>query len=121
MINAQSFDRLFEEFFREGVSADRFTRRRFYNAINIWQNDRELTLTARAPGMKTEDIEISLDGNNLTLKDNSDGGNGFSRAFTLPCEIDAAGASASLENGILTLHLPVAPKEAPKRIAVRTV
>ena len=121
MLNAQSFNRLFEDFFRDGFSADRFAQRRFYNAINIWQDDHGLVITARTPGMKAEDIEVFMADGNLTLRGRVDGEMCFNRSFTLPCEIDAAATRATLEDGILTLHLPVQPKEEPKRIAVQTV
>ena len=121
MLNAQSFNRLFEDFFRDGFSADRFAQRRFYNAINIWQDDHELVITARAPGMNAEDIEVSMADGNLTLRGRVDGETCFNRSFALPCEINADATSATLQDGVLTLHLPVQPKVEPKRIAIRAI
>ena len=120
MFDTQSFNRLFADFFRDDCSADRFAQRRFYNAINIWQDDHELMITARAPGMKAEDIEVSLSDGALTLRGGNGGETCFNRSFTLPCEINASAANATLEDGILTLHLPIAPKVEPRRIAVKS-
>jgi len=120
MFDTQSFNRLFADFFRDDCSADRFAQRRFYNAINIWQNDQELMITARAPGMKAEDIEVSLAEGALTLRGHNGEETFFNRSFTLPCEINTAAANATLQDGILTLHLPISPKVEPQRITVKT-
>jgi HSP20 family protein len=83
--------------------------------------------------MKREDISITFESNVLTLKgerkieqdiardrfqriERFQGS--FSRSFTLPATIDAAGISASYKDGVLTIRLPQRAEAKPKQIAI---
>lgn len=86
---------------------------------------------ADLPGMKEEEVDISLTGNRLTISgerkseqkeederyyayERSYGS--FSRSFTLPQGADHEHAQAELKNGVLTVVLPKKPEVQPKRI-----
>ncbi len=86
-----------------------------------------------APGVKPEDIEISVVGDTLTIKGEtkSEGqfeeGNyirkerrfgAFQRTFSLPASVTSDKARAEFENGVLTLTLPKAEEAKPKSIKV---
>ena len=90
-------------------------------------------IKADVPGVKQEDLEISLTGNRLTVGgkreaekeekgdrfyvyDRSFGS--FSRAFTLPDGVDGEHIRADLKEGVLTLILPKKPEVQPKKINV---
>jgi HSP20 family protein len=88
---------------------------------------------ADLPGVKEEDLEISLTGNRVIVsgkreqEEREEGATyytyeraygTFSRAFTLPEDVDGDAVRAELRDGVLTLTLPKKPEVRPKRIAV---
>jgi HSP20 family protein len=105
---------------------------RAFPAINVWEGADELYAEAELPGLKSENIEISVVGNELTIKgsrgeSNREGvafhrrerGVGeFSRVLHLPVEVDADKVQAVLRDGVLTLTLPKAAAARPKKIEV---
>lgn len=105
-----------------------------FPAINIWQDENQMLLEAELPGMKLEDLEIYVDGDNrLTIKghrkfaDLKSGTwhrrermNGeFRRTIELPQQVDPNKVEASLKNGILTVNLPKRDEVKPRKIEVR--
>ena len=90
---------------------------------------------ADLPGVKEQDIDISLTGNRLTVsgrresehKEGEQGGRyytyersygSFSRSFTLPEGIDCDNVKAELADGELTLLVPKKPEVQPKKISL---
>ena len=104
-----------------------------FPAINVTEDANNFYVRAELPGVQAEDLDIQATGNNLTLsgeckltlEDESakyhrrerEGGC-FSRAFSLPKEIDAERVEARLADGLLTLRLPKAESAKPKRITI---
>lgn len=89
---------------------------------------------ADLPGVKEEDLDISLAGNRLTIsgtreaekKDEGDtyyayerSYGSFSRSFTLPPEADLDQVNASLEKGVLNVHLPKRKESHARKIQVQ--
>lgn len=84
------------------------------------------------PGVRPDDVEISLEGSVLTLsaKRSDDVPTGhsvrrreraafqFSRSFRFAGKVEADSASAKLEHGVLTLRIGKAPELQPRRIPV---
>ena len=106
-----------------------------FPAINIWANEEGLVVTAELPGVNTDDIDISVVNETLTLSgmrqpDTLEEGDKyhrrerrhgkFSRSFQLPFAIEADNVEAVFENGVLHVSLPRAEAEKPKKIAVKT-
>jgi HSP20 family protein len=105
---------------------------RAFPAINVWEGADELYAEAELPGLKSEDIEISVVGNELTIKGSRGetkgegvafhrrerGAGEFSRVLHLPVEVDADKVQAVLRDGVLTLTLPKAAAARPKKIEV---
>lgn len=91
-------------------------------SVDITENDRNFVLKADFPGMKKEEISITLDNNTLTLSaehreesEQKEEGRvvrrerrygSYSRSFTLGAELDEDKIEASYDNGVLTLVLP---------------
>lgn len=92
-----------------------------------------LVFKADLPGIKQEDIDISITGNRLTVsgkreeerveegeafncRERSYGS--FSRTFTLPDSIDPDHVQAEMHDGVLTLRLAKSPEAQPKKIAL---
>ena len=88
---------------------------------------------ADLPGVKDEDLDISLTGNRLTVsghreeekRDEGDryyaferSSGTFSRSFTLPEGVDTEHANAELKDGVLTISLSKRPEVKPKKIEV---
>jgi HSP20 family protein len=102
-------------------------------AIDIHQDKDSVYVTCEVPGMKKEDIDITLHEGMLTLsgerkreEEVKDGETfrserffgKFHRTFTLPTPVVEGKVKASYQNGILTVTLPKAEEAKPKRIDV---
>lgn len=126
----REMDRLFEAFFPR--------RRRFFEVefppMNVWTNPEGAVVTVELPGVNPEQIEVSVVGDTLTLRgkrvaeDLPEGARyqrrerfqgEFARSLQLPFTIDADHVEAQYENGILTITLPRAEADKPKRITVQ--
>ena len=101
--------------------------------VDVKEEKEAYVLTAYLPGMKSEDLNINVINDTVTIegevKDEKtteeptfllkEWRNGkFSRSLTLPDELDAAKAEASLKDGVLNLRLPKAEVALPKAIKV---
>ena len=124
-------DRLFSDSFT--VSGGRTAPS--FPAINVWANEDGAVVTAELPGVNSEDIDISVVGDTLTLsgeRQPEELGEGdkyhrrergygkFNRAFQLPFKVDSDKVEAMFEKGILHLSLPRAEVDKPKKIAVKS-
>jgi len=101
-------------------------------ALDLYQNNDNFVAVVELPGMRKEDIEISLhDGNlNIAGERKSSSSNGeqaerteryvgnFRRSISLPAPVDANKVSATYRDGILTVTMPKAEEAKPKRITV---
>lgn len=102
--------------------------------MDIDELEKSYQVMAEIPGVKKEDIAISVDRNQVSIsaevkreKPHKDGektlwteriyGKAY-RSFTLPIEIDETSTEARFENGVLTLTLPKKPNAVSRRIAV---
>lgn len=106
-----------------------------YPAINVWANDEGVVVTAELPGVKPDDINISVVGDTLTLSgerrpDELQDGEKyhrrerrqgkFTRTFELPFGVEADKVDAVFERGVLHISLPRAEAEKPRKIAVKS-
>lgn len=120
-------NRLFSDLSR-GNSAD-------VPPINVWSGEEGLRIQAELPGYASDDIEISVVGDTLTLKGSRKqpevGENesyhrreratgSFVRTLELPFRVEQDAVKASLKNGLLDIELPRAVSERPRKIAVAT-
>jgi len=129
----QAMDKLFEE---SVIRPSNFTFEFGGGGIPIdmYQTDNEIVVKATLPGVKPEEVDISVAGETLTIKaqrkeeketkekdyirkENRYGM--VSRTITLPVSVDADKAVASFDNGVLTLNIPKAEQEKPKQIKVQ--
>ena len=114
--------------------APRFAAGRVFPAVNVWEDGDALFAEAEMPGMKSEDIDVSVVGNELTIKgqrpnaaDESSyhrrerGAGSFTRVIRLPVEIDASNVEAQLHDGVLLLKLPRHENAKPRKINVTAV
>jgi HSP20 family protein len=102
--------------------------------MDVTENDKEYQVQAELPGLKKEEISVTINGNEITIsaevkqeKDVKDGETvlraeryygKIQRAFTLGQEVDEATAQAKYNDGVLELKLPKKTVAAAKKLAV---
>src|SRR2546421_5418199 len=101
--------------------------------VDVFEEADSIRITAEIPGVRREDIEISLEGNLLTIRGTKQQESEqrtervhryertygvFERAFTLPASVDPKNIKANYDNGVLTVTLPKSEKAKPRQIEV---
>lgn len=107
-----------------------------FPAMNIWANEDGQVITAEIPGVDLEDLDISVTGEILTLSGNRKaeqigdsttfhrrerGYGRFKRSIQLPYPVQGDNIEASFKNGVLTIVLPRAEQDKPRKIVVKNV
>src|SRR5260370_28488811 len=99
-------------------------------ALDLYQNSDNVIARVELPGMRKEDIEISLQDGMLTISGERKSAEGekaerteryvgkFRRSISLPTQVDANKVTATYRDGILTVTLPKAEEAKPKQIQV---
>lgn len=126
-------NRLFLTNFSRG-SEEGFMSGAWAPSVDIFENKDQIVLEAELPGMKPEDVSISIENNVLTLhgerkfekKDEGDNFHrversygSFTRSFTLPPTVSSENADAEFENGVLRLTLAKREEAKPRRIEIK--
>jgi len=106
---------------------------RWLPSVDIIEDKDKFMLTAELPGVKKEDVKISLNGNTLVIEGEKKSVEEhkdkdyhhterfygkFSRSFTLNSEVEADKIKADYQNGILTVTLPKSEKVKPRSINI---
>ncbi|MDF2763171.1 MAG: hypothetical protein K0S81_149 [Rhodospirillales bacterium] len=103
--------------------------------VDVSETEREIQIVAELPGLKQEDVELSLDNDLLTLRGETSSSRDekdkqyhltersygrFERSFRLPETVDREKISANFENGLLTVTLPKSERaqQKAKRIEI---
>jgi HSP20 family protein len=107
----------------------------WYPAVDVFEDADAVKIVAELPGVKPEDVKLSLESNTLTIRgekkqqaeerservhryERSYGS--FERAFVLPSTVDGEKISADYRDGVLTVTVPKAERARPREIPVRT-
>ncbi len=103
-------------------------------AVDIKEEDSRFLIEADVPGVKPDDIEITMEDGILTLRGRRESESRaeregyrrvervtgrFFRRFTLPDTADAEAIEAKFNNGVLEVSIPKLPKVQPRRINVQ--
>jgi HSP20 family protein len=115
-------------------SEDVTSRGSWMPPVDIYETtDRQIVLKAELPGLKREDIDLTVENSTLTIRGERrrDEGVGddryhrveraygpFTRSFTLPNTIDGAKVRAEYRDGVLTVTLPAREETRPRQIQV---
>jgi len=106
---------------------------RLFPLLNLREVENSYVITAEIPGMKTDDLEIKIEGDTLTLKGERkphELGEGasyhrreratgtFQRSLTLPTKIDPDNVKATYKDGVLNISLQKEKEALPKQITV---
>ena len=103
-------------------------------AIDVFEKGDKFVVKAEVPGMKEDDIHVSVEGDVLTIKgekktelevkeedyyrsERSYGS--FFRSIALPSTVDASKIEADYDNGVLEVSIPKKPEVKPKKIAIK--
>jgi HSP20 family protein len=129
----EAMDRLFDDAFTRPLSI-RDGWSTASPAIDMYQTENEVVVKASIPGMKTEDVQINITGDVLTLhgevkqeEERKDKAwhireqrfGSFERSIALPTTVKTDKAEAVFENGVLTITLPKADEVKPKTINIK--
>ena len=130
---SEAMDRFFDEDWgRRGIGLRRGDRVQLL-PVDVYATPNELVIQASVPGVNPEDVDITIEGETLTIKgerkpplENVDyyiqerRFGPFGRTLTLNVPVNSEGAEAVFEKGILTLTIPKAEQVRPKVISVKS-
>jgi HSP20 family protein len=128
----EAMDRLFDDAFTRPINL----RDGGWSApaVDMYQTDEEVVVKAALPGFKTDEVQINVTGDVLTIRgerkheeENKEKAwhireqrwSSFERSVALPTAVVPDRAEASFENGILTITFPKAEEVKPKMISVK--
>jgi HSP20 family protein len=102
--------------------------------IDMYQTENDLVVQSAIAGIKTEDLDVLIEDDVLTIKgkrnnpyriDSADYfiqecyWGAFSRRIILPVEVDASKTDAQMRDGVLTIRIPKLQRESKKRIIIK--
>ena len=126
-------NRLFQENFGQPGREESLATSIFSPAVDVYEDDHQITLKIEVPGVDEKDIDIRVENNNLTVhgerkfeKDEKEENyrrverqyGSFTRTFTLPTSVDADNIHADYEKGVLKIRLAKKAEAKPKQIKV---
>ena len=127
------WERRFEDFFGRPLLPAEETN--WMPAIDIFEKDDKFVVKTELPGMKEEDVDVSVVGDALIVKGEKKTEaevkkedyyrseriyGSFYRSIPLPATVDANKIEASFEDGVLEITVPKLGGVKPKKIAVST-
>jgi len=116
-----------------GLAAHEFQPAGVFPPVNLTQDREHYYLRCELPGMRPEDLEISVVGRTVTLSGERKPAEAegvsyhrrerlygrFSRSITLPGEVDSETINANLSDGLLTVKMPKPEKLKPRQISIK--
>ena len=126
-------NRLFRETYNQSNQDESLTSTNFAPAVDVYEDEHNVTLKVEVPGIDEKDIDIRLENNLLTVhgerkieKEEKEENyrrverhyGSFTRTFTLPPTVDAERVSANYDKGVLKVTLPKKAEAKPKQIKV---
>jgi HSP20 family protein len=127
----REIDRLFEDTFGRGEGYTAWTP-----AVDVRENQNEMTLDVELPGLDLNDVEITAENGVLTVSgekqtERKEGDDfryhvversygSFLRSFQLPQGLDESRIDATFDNGILSIHIPKSALMQPKKIQIKS-
>jgi HSP20 family protein len=135
LVRADPFDVAFRDFFRNMLRPTRMDLETEPEMrLDMKETEKAYMVRADMPGAKKEDIEVSIDGNLVTLRaevrrEKEEKGEtmlrteryygAMTRSFTLATEVDEKEATAKYADGVLELMLPKKPGGTSRKLAVQ--
>jgi len=129
------FDRVWRGFSVQPATA---SNRDWSIPIDIVEEDGRLVVTASLPGLTSDDIKVSVDGNVLTVRAGATSSSesdtsttegkflvrerrsgSFTRSIRLPKSVDQNKIESHYQDGVLRVELPKVPEQTPREIEVK--
>ena len=107
----------------------------FAPAVDVFEEDKAFLVKAELPGLKPEDVHVTVENDVLTIKgerklENEEKREGyhriersygsFTRSFSLPKTLDSEHLEAEMKDGVLSVRLPKRTAPEPKKIEIKT-
>ncbi|MFW6102255.1 MAG: Hsp20/alpha crystallin family protein [Chloroflexota bacterium] len=129
----EEWERRFDDLFGRPLWRLPVEEKGWMPALDVFEKEDKFVVKAELPGMKEDDIDVSVVGDTLSIKgekktetevkeedyyrcERSHGT--FYRSIPLPSNVDADKIEGSFEDGVLEVTLPKSAKVKPKKIAV---
>src|SRR5213594_2487313 len=124
-------NRLFQQSY--GDREESLTTSTFAPAVDVYEDEHNVTLKIEVPGIDEKDIDVRIENNTLTVhgernfeKEEKEENyrrverqyGSFTRSFTLPSSVDSGQVSAHYDNGVLKIKLAKKAEAKPKQIKV---
>jgi len=133
--STELFRPLFEEFLSTGSDGSRFSNLMKAPPADVAETDREIRVVIEMPGIRSEDLNVDLENNILTIRGEkreerresnekstwhlTERRYGqYSRSFVLPRDVEQDGIEARFNNGVLTVTIPKSERARRRRIAI---
>ena len=134
---SQGMERLFDEMLGRGMwrtSEERPLRGSWVPAINILEREDSMVITADLPGLRAEDVEVTVEEGTLSIRGErklEEAAEGetyhrverlygvFERTFTLPNSVDVGKIEARFSNGEMLLTLPKREESKPRSVKIK--
>jgi HSP20 family protein len=131
----ERMDRLFEDFWRDPFFGDGELATVWTPALDFSETNDDYVIRLEAPGVKMEDIEVTVQSNVLTIKGKREQSEehktetvhrterfygSFARSLTLPMGVKTDDVAATYKDGILEIRLPKSEEVKPKKIALKS-
>jgi HSP20 family protein len=130
------FDRLFDRMLNTSIfgTTPRAFETLWSPSLDFSENEKEFIVRLEAPGTPKEDLEVNLDGQNLTISGRRDFENEekteeyfwrerqagrFVRTIPLPTAVDKSKVAATYQDGIMTIRLPKTEPTVKTRIQIK--
>jgi len=128
-LSNRRFSDLLDDFFNEAVTSSN----NFIPGLDVSETDDQFLVNVELPGMKKEDIDVSLDNGRLSISgerkfEKEEGGKkfhrvetrygSFNRSFQLPDNVDEESINATYESGILNISIDKSEDKVKKKIEI---
>jgi HSP20 family protein len=126
-------NRVFRESYGSAGQDEPLTTSSFAPAVDVYEDEHNVTLKIEVPGIDEKDIDVRLENNTLTVhgerkieKEEKEENyrrverqyGSFTRTFTVPNTVDTEKVSATYDKGVLKITLPKKAEAKPKQIKV---
>jgi HSP20 family protein len=130
----QAMDRLFEDSFVNPLSMRTYSGEATGPALDVHETGDDIVVTAALPGLKAEDVDITITGQTLSIRGEFKADEkverdqylyrerrygSFNRQLQLPIRVQGEAATATFEDGLLKLTIPKAEEVKPRQIQVK--
>jgi HSP20 family protein len=130
----QAMDRLFEDSFVSPLTLRTYNGEAPTPALDVHETGDELVVTTALPGLRAEDVDITITGQTLSIRGEFKADDKverdqylyrerrygtFHRQLELPVRVQGEAAMATFEDGVLTLTIPKSEEVKPRQIQVK--